>query len=198
MSAREKVAANVANYVDERTGAASWMKKNLQKVFPDHWSFNPDLTHFARRLWLSRVDVANAQGHTRQRKADRLQPYREWVVRIRHSAIAICFAQTVDVADLAHAQVNGALNLLRCADGGAAAQAGQVVAGARRVLPQGLEDVGRAVGEGAALAFDQGERLARVEPARVLRDRHAHVAPSIGQLRQAGRGGAHPCSIRSA
>ena len=37
MSAREKVAANVANYVDERTGAASWMKKNLQKVFPDQW-----------------------------------------------------------------------------------------------------------------------------------------------------------------
>ena len=29
----------VANYVDERTGAAAWMKKNLQKVFPDHWSF---------------------------------------------------------------------------------------------------------------------------------------------------------------
>jgi ubiquinol-cytochrome c reductase cytochrome b subunit len=29
----------VANYVDERTGAAAWMKKNLKKVFPDHWSF---------------------------------------------------------------------------------------------------------------------------------------------------------------
>ena len=29
----------VANYVDERTGGAAWMKKNLQKVFPDHWSF---------------------------------------------------------------------------------------------------------------------------------------------------------------
>jgi ubiquinol-cytochrome c reductase cytochrome b subunit len=39
MSARERVAGTVANYVDERTGAAAWMKKNLQKVFPDHWSF---------------------------------------------------------------------------------------------------------------------------------------------------------------
>ena len=39
MSARERIAGNVANYVDERTGAAKWMKKNLQKVFPDHWSF---------------------------------------------------------------------------------------------------------------------------------------------------------------
>jgi hypothetical protein len=29
----------VANYVDERTGAAKWMKKNFTKVFPDHWSF---------------------------------------------------------------------------------------------------------------------------------------------------------------
>jgi ubiquinol-cytochrome c reductase cytochrome b subunit len=33
------VAGTVANYVDERTGAAKWMRKNLQKVFPDHWSF---------------------------------------------------------------------------------------------------------------------------------------------------------------
>ena len=39
MTARERVAGNVANYVDERTGAAKWMKKNLTKVFPDHWSF---------------------------------------------------------------------------------------------------------------------------------------------------------------
>jgi len=39
VSARERIAGNVANYVDERTGAAAWMKKNLNKVFPDHWSF---------------------------------------------------------------------------------------------------------------------------------------------------------------
>ena len=39
MTARERVAGNVANYVDERTGAAKWLKKNLTKVFPDHWSF---------------------------------------------------------------------------------------------------------------------------------------------------------------
>jgi ubiquinol-cytochrome c reductase cytochrome b subunit len=30
MTARERVAGTVANYVDERTGAAAWMKKNLQ------------------------------------------------------------------------------------------------------------------------------------------------------------------------
>jgi len=39
MTARERVAGTVANYVDERTGAAKWMRKNLQKIFPDHWSF---------------------------------------------------------------------------------------------------------------------------------------------------------------
>jgi cytochrome b len=39
MSSGEKVAGTVANYVDERTGAAKWLKKNLTKVFPDHWSF---------------------------------------------------------------------------------------------------------------------------------------------------------------
>ena len=39
MTARERIAGSVANYVDERTGAAKWMKKNLTKVFPDHWSF---------------------------------------------------------------------------------------------------------------------------------------------------------------
>ena len=39
MTARERVAGTVANYVDERTGAAKWLRKNLTKVFPDHWSF---------------------------------------------------------------------------------------------------------------------------------------------------------------
>ncbi|CAB4984001.1 unannotated protein [freshwater metagenome] len=39
MSTGEKALGSVANYVDERTGAAAWMKKNLNKVFPDHWSF---------------------------------------------------------------------------------------------------------------------------------------------------------------
>src|ERR1700712_3946922 len=28
-----------ATWVDERTGMAGLMKKNLRKVFPDHWSF---------------------------------------------------------------------------------------------------------------------------------------------------------------
>ena len=39
MTARERISGTVANYVDERTGAAKWVKKNLTKVFPDHWSF---------------------------------------------------------------------------------------------------------------------------------------------------------------
>ena len=39
MTARERIAGTVANYVDERTGAAKWLRKNLTKVFPDHWSF---------------------------------------------------------------------------------------------------------------------------------------------------------------
>ena len=39
MTARERIAGNVAGYVDDRTGGAKWMKKNLTKVFPDHWSF---------------------------------------------------------------------------------------------------------------------------------------------------------------
>ena len=39
MTSAEKKLGSVANYVDERTGAAAWMKKNLTKVFPDHWSF---------------------------------------------------------------------------------------------------------------------------------------------------------------
>jgi ubiquinol-cytochrome c reductase cytochrome b subunit len=39
MSKKERIAGNVANYIDERTGAAAWLNKNLKKVFPDHWSF---------------------------------------------------------------------------------------------------------------------------------------------------------------
>ena len=36
MTARERVAVTVSNYIDERTGVSAWIKKNLQKVFPDH------------------------------------------------------------------------------------------------------------------------------------------------------------------
>jgi ubiquinol-cytochrome c reductase cytochrome b subunit len=39
MKKSEKVLGAVANYADERLGAAKWLKKNLNKVFPDHWSF---------------------------------------------------------------------------------------------------------------------------------------------------------------
>jgi ubiquinol-cytochrome c reductase cytochrome b subunit len=39
VSARERLAGGAANFIDERTGAAKWMKKTLTKVFPDHWSF---------------------------------------------------------------------------------------------------------------------------------------------------------------
>jgi len=39
MSARERIAGGTASFIDERTGAAKWMKKTLTKVFPDHWSF---------------------------------------------------------------------------------------------------------------------------------------------------------------
>jgi ubiquinol-cytochrome c reductase cytochrome b subunit len=39
MSKKQKVAGNVANFVDERTGLGRGLKRNLGKVFPDHWSF---------------------------------------------------------------------------------------------------------------------------------------------------------------
>ncbi|MDP1850810.1 MAG: ubiquinol-cytochrome c reductase cytochrome b subunit [Candidatus Planktophila sp.] len=39
MTIAEKRVGAVANFVDERTGAAGWVKKSLNKVFPDHWSF---------------------------------------------------------------------------------------------------------------------------------------------------------------
>ena len=39
MTTTEKIVGNTANFVDERLGAAKWVKKSLNKVFPDHWSF---------------------------------------------------------------------------------------------------------------------------------------------------------------
>ncbi len=39
MTSTEKRIGNAANFVDERLGAAGWVKKSLNKVFPDHWSF---------------------------------------------------------------------------------------------------------------------------------------------------------------
>ena len=34
-----KLANGVANYADDRLGSAGYLKKNLNKIFPDHWSF---------------------------------------------------------------------------------------------------------------------------------------------------------------
>lgn len=34
-----KAATSVSNYADQRLGSAGYLKKNLNKIFPDHWSF---------------------------------------------------------------------------------------------------------------------------------------------------------------
>jgi ubiquinol-cytochrome c reductase cytochrome b subunit len=39
MSTTEKLGGGAATFVDERLGTNSWLRKNLNKVFPDHWSF---------------------------------------------------------------------------------------------------------------------------------------------------------------
>ena len=39
MTTAEKRLGAAASYVDDRLGAAGWVKKSLNKVFPDHWSF---------------------------------------------------------------------------------------------------------------------------------------------------------------
>jgi ubiquinol-cytochrome c reductase cytochrome b subunit len=39
MSTSTHVVGVTANWVDDRVGAGRWLKKNLRKVFPDHWSF---------------------------------------------------------------------------------------------------------------------------------------------------------------
>jgi len=38
-SPTNKALGGVASYVDERTGAAPFMRRTLNKIFPDHWSF---------------------------------------------------------------------------------------------------------------------------------------------------------------
>ncbi len=35
----ERVGGGVATYVDQRVGSNKWLSRNLNKVFPDHWSF---------------------------------------------------------------------------------------------------------------------------------------------------------------
>ncbi len=39
ISGFEKKGASAATYVDERVHSNSWLSRNLNKVFPDHWSF---------------------------------------------------------------------------------------------------------------------------------------------------------------
>ena len=39
MSTTEKIGGGIAGYADERVGSNKFLKRNLGKVFPDHWSF---------------------------------------------------------------------------------------------------------------------------------------------------------------
>jgi ubiquinol-cytochrome c reductase cytochrome b subunit len=39
MNAPPKAIAGVSTFVDDRIGAGSFLKRNLRKIFPDHWSF---------------------------------------------------------------------------------------------------------------------------------------------------------------
>src|SRR6478736_2987949 len=39
MSAIEKVGGGAATFLDKRVSSNKFLKKNLAKVFPDHWSF---------------------------------------------------------------------------------------------------------------------------------------------------------------
>src|SRR3954471_22709807 len=39
MSAAGKIGGGIATYLDERVGSNAGAKKNLRKVFPEHWSF---------------------------------------------------------------------------------------------------------------------------------------------------------------
>ncbi|HEY5186562.1 MAG TPA: ubiquinol-cytochrome c reductase cytochrome b subunit [Actinomycetes bacterium] len=39
MSAVTKAAVATSDYLDDRLGSTKWLKKNLGKIFPDHWSF---------------------------------------------------------------------------------------------------------------------------------------------------------------
>jgi len=39
MSAIERAGGGAATYLDERISSTKWLRKNLNKVFPDHWSF---------------------------------------------------------------------------------------------------------------------------------------------------------------
>ena len=35
----EKAAAGTGTWVDDRLGSANFVRRSLNKVFPDHWSF---------------------------------------------------------------------------------------------------------------------------------------------------------------
>ena len=34
-----KAVSSPSNFLDERLGAANFVKRNMRKVFPDHWTF---------------------------------------------------------------------------------------------------------------------------------------------------------------
>ena len=96
-----------------------------------------DLPHRALGLTFAGFQIQDYQFHALQRRAAGQQALFNRRPAICDGGVAVGFRQAVDVADLLGAQIDNHLHLLRRADGGARAQAGQVVFGAVGMLRQG-------------------------------------------------------------
>ena len=101
------------------------------------------------------LDVANANGDAGQRLADGIKAHVQRLMGVGHGAVAVGFAQAVNIADFFGTQVYCAHQLLGRANHGTAAQGAEVACGPAWVLDQGLHHVGRAVHDRAMLALDQ-------------------------------------------
>ena len=122
-----------------------------------------DLADLARRQRSPRLAVDDADLHARQRTADGRRPDVFGIVSVGDVAVAVGLGETVDVADLAHAEIHHHLQRRRGPDGRAGAERREIAPRAVRMLREGERDVGRAVVDRAALALDQRQGGAWLE-----------------------------------
>ena len=133
------------------------------QVFAHHIALDPNFTDFTNRAFGFGGGVHNARLHALQGLSHAVQAQFQGIIGIGHGAIAIGFGQAVNIANVAQAHVDQALNLQGRTNGGTPSQRLKPVGMKLGVVEQGLGHVGGAVKQGAALGLNQVKGLDRVK-----------------------------------
>ena len=123
-----------------------------------------DLADLAGGEWPPRLRILDGELEPGEGPPHRDRPQLERIVRVGDRAVRVGLGEAIDVADLARAEIGEEADLLRGADGDPGAKRREPLRPEARVLGDRPHHVRGGVHHGAALALDEVDRLARLEP----------------------------------